>query len=239
MILDTEAHGTIPWSKISTVLLDMDGVLLDRGFDDWFFNEAVPEAFADQHHLTLDQAKKRVYRAYQQNQGELAWYDLIQWSKRLEVDILALTHQYRDRIRPRPQALDFLSILRKTELTVVLVTNADPPSLALKLKQTGIQPYFDYLLSSQTLGAAKESPDFWVALDLFFHKNGEEFKAEEAVMVEDTELILHASKAAGIGHQLHISTPCIGQKHKSSQDFPSIKNFSKEINALKELTPKR
>ena len=32
----------IDWSKIDTVLLDMDGTLLDLRFDNWFWQELIP-----------------------------------------------------------------------------------------------------------------------------------------------------------------------------------------------------
>src|SRR5882757_7567074 len=36
----------IDWSQIDTVLLDMDGTLLDLRFDNWFWQELIPRRYA-------------------------------------------------------------------------------------------------------------------------------------------------------------------------------------------------
>ena len=36
----------LDWTSIDTVLLDMDGTLLDLRFDNWFWQEHVPTHFA-------------------------------------------------------------------------------------------------------------------------------------------------------------------------------------------------
>ena len=50
----------LPWSQIRTVLLDMDGTLLDLRFDNHFWRELVPERYAERHSLPLDQARAEV-----------------------------------------------------------------------------------------------------------------------------------------------------------------------------------
>ncbi len=41
----------IDWDNIDTVLLDMDGTLLDLGFDNWFWQPHVPEQYPPSRHL--------------------------------------------------------------------------------------------------------------------------------------------------------------------------------------------
>ena len=41
----------LPWPEIHTVLLDMDGTLLDLRFDNHFWRELVPERYAERHGL--------------------------------------------------------------------------------------------------------------------------------------------------------------------------------------------
>ncbi len=48
----------IDWKKIDTVLLDMDGTLLDLNFDNHFWKEFVPLKYAQQKDLSLDAAKQ-------------------------------------------------------------------------------------------------------------------------------------------------------------------------------------
>ncbi|MDA3785912.1 MAG: hypothetical protein PF568_03340 [Deltaproteobacteria bacterium] len=43
----------IEWQKIDTVLLDMDGTLLDKHFDDYFWEEYVPEIYARQNKISI------------------------------------------------------------------------------------------------------------------------------------------------------------------------------------------
>ena len=42
----------IDWNAINTVLLDMDGTILDLHFDNYFWKEYVPQKYAEktQHH---------------------------------------------------------------------------------------------------------------------------------------------------------------------------------------------
>jgi FMN phosphatase YigB (HAD superfamily) len=46
-----------PWEAIDTVLLDMDGTLLDLRFDNYFWMEFLPERYAERHGLTPEQAR--------------------------------------------------------------------------------------------------------------------------------------------------------------------------------------
>lgn len=45
------------WNKINTVLLDMDGTLLDLNFDNHFWLEFVPQRYAQKNQLSLAAAK--------------------------------------------------------------------------------------------------------------------------------------------------------------------------------------
>ena len=44
-------HQSVDWSRIDDVLLDMDGTLLDRHFDNFFFEEELPRRYAVKHGL--------------------------------------------------------------------------------------------------------------------------------------------------------------------------------------------
>jgi 5'-nucleotidase len=45
------------WSQIDTVLLDLDGTLLDLAFDSRFWRQRVPEAWAQQRAITLKRVR--------------------------------------------------------------------------------------------------------------------------------------------------------------------------------------
>ncbi|NLD01354.1 MAG: haloacid dehalogenase, partial [Gammaproteobacteria bacterium] len=46
----------LPWAHIDTVLLDMDGTLLDLHFDNFFWLKYLPQCYAEKNNLSLAQA---------------------------------------------------------------------------------------------------------------------------------------------------------------------------------------
>ena len=69
------------WEDIDTVLLDMDGTLLDLHFDNHFWLEYVPQRYAEQHGISLDAAKQELMQRYRQVEGTLDWYCVDYWSR--------------------------------------------------------------------------------------------------------------------------------------------------------------
>ena len=41
-----EASSAVDWESVDTVLLDMDGTILDLRFDNWFWLELIPRRYA-------------------------------------------------------------------------------------------------------------------------------------------------------------------------------------------------
>jgi len=48
------------WSEISTVLLDMDGTILDLHFDTHFWLEHLPMRYSEKTGISLEQAKEKL-----------------------------------------------------------------------------------------------------------------------------------------------------------------------------------
>jgi 5'-nucleotidase len=211
----------LKWPQIKTVLLDMDGTLLDLNFDNVFFLNTVPKAYASKSGLSFDAAKESVLSTYQKVAGTLAWYDLDHWSRELGMDIPLLKEEVAHLIQVHPHVLDFLQLLKKRELPTHLVTNAHGRSIDLKMARTPIGKYLDTVISSHDLGYAKEQPGFWSAL-----QEKIPFDPETTLLVDDSEPVLTAAKNYGIKHLRHISAPSSKLENKPSEDFTSIAGFS-------------
>ena len=66
----------IDWNKVDTVLLDMDGTLLDLNFDNHFWKEFVPLKFAEKQGLSIEAAKQQLEPRFKSMEGKLEWYCL-------------------------------------------------------------------------------------------------------------------------------------------------------------------
>lgn len=209
-----------PWQKIDTVLLDMDGTLLDLHFDNHFWLNLIPQELAKQQGVTEQQATQIVKQAYQNVAGTLDWYCLDYWQNKFNLDIMALHHLLLDRIQLRQDSLPFLKALKSQSKHRLLVTNAHPKSLHLKLSHTGLEQELDAVVSSHELGYPKEAPEFWE--HLFKQYN---LQPQRCLFIDDNETILTAAKNAGVKHLLGIANPDSKQAHKEFDDFPAIHDY--------------
>ena len=206
---------------IQFVLLDMDGTLLDRYFDDYFWEHLVPETYAEKHNITFGKAKDELMNLYRIHEGTLNWTDLDFWSKELDLDIPALKEQIRHLIEVHPHVEEFLRMLRRTRKKIFLVTNAHYKAVDLKLKKTRIGKYFDSVLSSFDAGYPKESLEFWREAE---KRLG--FDKEKSLLIDDTEEILKTAKEYGIKHVLYKAKASSNMNPTPSKDFPSIFDFN-------------
>ncbi len=94
------AMPTLPWSAIDTVLLDMDGTLLDLHFDNHFWLEHLPQRYAERNGLSRAEADAVLEPLFREHAGQLNWYCLDFWSRELDLSIRELKHF---RLRPAAQ----------------------------------------------------------------------------------------------------------------------------------------
>ncbi len=210
----------IDWTRIRTVFLDMDGTLLDLYFDNHFWREHMPRRYAEYHGLDEALARERLDAHYARHAGTLNWYCLDFWSSELALDIVQLKEEVVHLIAVRPDVPAFLRALRESGRRVVMVTNAHPKSLDLKMRETGIDSYFDALISSHQVGLPKEHPDFWQALQAI-----EPFDAQHTLFVDDSLPVLKSAEAYGIAHLLAIANPDSRQPDKDCGPFQAITSF--------------
>ncbi|MBL4795702.1 MAG: GMP/IMP nucleotidase [Pseudomonadales bacterium] len=209
------------WDDIETVLLDMDGTLLDLHFDNHFWLVHVPARFATENNLTLEEAQSLLFTLFDKQKGSLNWYCLDYWSDTLKLDIPALKQEVSDLIRIRPKVIPFLSWLSESKHTVYLVTNAHQKSLALKLEKTGIAPYFDKLYCSHDFDAPKESQAFWRRFQKHTH-----FDNSSTVLIDDSESVLKSAQLFGIQHLLSIEQPDSKVSPREPGEFPAVSCYS-------------
>jgi putative hydrolase of the HAD superfamily len=194
------------WAHIDSVLLDLDGTLLDLHYDNYFWREFVPARYAQNRSLSLTDAKAKLLPRMLELQGTLEWYCVDFWSRELDLDILALKTELRHLIKLRPGARSFLSYLQTRPQRVILATNAHLKSVELKFQQTGLAPLFDRVITSHELGHPKEEQAFWRKLQLL-----EAFDPRRTLFIDDNLPVLEAAACYGIGHLLAVSRPDLTQ----------------------------
>lgn len=208
----------IDWHHIDTVLLDMDGTLLDLAYDNWFWLQHVPQEYARANRMRPDEAHKLIAEWIHRHHGTLNWYCLDFWSDELKLDIAAMKRHTQERIAVRPGTLEFLDRLKASGRTVILATNAHRGALDVKLDRSGIRPYFNEIVSSHDYGAAKETAGFWEAL-----QQHHPFTPGAALFIDDSLPVLHAADHYGIGHLACIRHPDSSQPPRASTDpYPGI-----------------
>ena len=211
----------LPWPEIRTVLLDMDGTLLDLRFDNHFWRELVPERYAERHGLSLAQARAEVKARTQAIEGTLNWYCLDYWTQDLALDIVALKREIEHLIAVHPHVVEFLDALRLAGKRVVLVTNAHQDSLALKMEKTQLAGHFDALICAHDLGLVKEQPAFWPQL-----QKVEPFDPATTLLVDDNMDILRTAQDYGIAYLVSALRPDSANPPRAPDGFPAIHDFS-------------
>jgi len=205
------------WSRLDTVLLDLDGTLLDLAFDSNFWGERVPAAWAHRRAISLEQARAELRPRFAACEGTLDWYCVEYWSRELELDIRALKQDVAHGIRWLPGAREFLQRVRVLGKRLVLITNAHPTTLAIKDQRTEVISYFDAGFSSHGFGAPKEDPRFWREL-----AKVENFAPERSLFVDDSLSVLRAARAAGLGLIFAVRKPDSSGAARMQQEFPAV-----------------
>ena len=215
------AAPRLPWAGIDTVLLDMDGTLLDLHYDNHFWQVYVPEKFAERHGLPPEEAHAECFRRYNAKAGTLQWYCVDYWTEQLELDIVRLKEELAHLIAVHPDVTEFLAALKAAGKRVVLVTNAHRKSLNLKMERTGLAIHFDALHVSHEYGLAKEEPAFWGAL-----RATEPFDPARTLLVDDSLPVLRSARRYGIAHLRAVLRPDTRLPDKDVGEFAAIRRFA-------------
>ncbi|HLF85893.1 MAG TPA: HAD-IA family hydrolase [Nitrospiria bacterium] len=214
-------NSLVDWREIDHILLDMDGTLLDKEFDDYFWEELVPLEYAKKHALPFERAREELLSRYRQYLGELAWTDLDFWSRELDIDIPRLKEDASCLIGLDPTAIDFLQFLKGLKKSVSLVTNAHWKTIEIKLRKTNIDEHLDRIISAFDIGMPKEKVLFWERL-----RQRIGFEKEKTLLIDDNEDVLRSAREYGLRYILQKAQTSIKDPSQSTTDFNSITDFS-------------
>jgi GMP/IMP 5'-nucleotidase len=210
----------IDWDQIDTVLLDMDGTLLDLSFDNFFWMQHLPNIYAQKHGISQEHSSATLVDKFSGNQGTLAWYCLDHWSEQLGLDIPALKRELQHMVSLRPHVIEFLSRLHASDRDLVLVTNAHRKTLEIKMDQVDITGWFDRVVVSHDLQAPKEQQAFWHRL-----QDLHPFDPAHTLLIDDTEAVLDSAQDYGIAHLLTLLQPDSRRQQRIDTRFPGIHHF--------------
>lgn len=216
----------IDWTRIDTVMFDMDGTLLDLAFDNFFWREAVIDAWADSQQVSREYAIQHLKPIFKAQEGCLNWYSLPYWSELLQLDLQSLKAHHSDLISLRAGVPALLNNLQSHGKKLWLVTNAHPQALQIKLQKTGLGDFFKTIISSHQHGYAKEQIDFWHSI---YKTNS--FTPARTLMIDDSEPVLHAAQAFGL-HVLGIEQPDSQLPARENLHHPTIRDWSELVDGL-------
>ena len=219
----------VNWQEINTVLLDMDGTLLDLYFDNYFWREHVPQRYAEKHEMSVDDAKSTLFPLFRNKEGTMDWYCVDYWSDELKLDIAMLKKEVDHLIAIHPYVIEFLDKLQSMNKTVALVTNAHQKSIELKMRRTRLGDRLDRVICSHDLGMPKETADFWARL-----QHEEAFDPQRTLFIDDSLAVLRAAHAYGIRYLLAILLPDSGSCAGTRVAVPhhSTRRISEQMESL-------
>lgn len=213
----------IDWQQIDTVILDLDGTLIDLYFDHYFWKHQVPMAYAQKFQLSLEQSRQQLKQRYDAIEFSMNWYCLDFWAKTLDLPLRELLTAQAPFVKVRSDVFPFLKTLRKMGKKIILLTDSHPFSLQVKLNVCELAPYFDLCLSSHTFNAPKVEQTLWHNLQAAHY-----FNPGRTLFIDDTQKVLDSAKQFGIAYTIGVENPdsTMGnnrfENHLSTQDYRSL-----------------
>lgn len=216
------------WANIDTVLLDMDGTLLDLNFDNHFWIEYLPKVYAEKKQIPFEVADAYCKNLFKSAEGTLNWYCIDHWTEQLGMDIELLKQEVDHLIAVHPHVTEFLDLLAKAGKRRVLVTNAHQKVLHLKMQKTQLHDRLDASWCSHEFSLPKEDLRFWDAL-----QTKEPFDKTRTLFVDDSKSVLKSASGYGIRYLLEILAPDTQRAVRQAGDYPAANDFDALIPGLR------
>ena len=208
------------WNTIDTVLLDMDGTLLDLNFDNHFWQRHLPQRYAEHHGRDHEEVRSELMARFKAHEGTLPWYSVDFWTRELALDLMVLKEEVAHLIDIHAGVPEFLAAARTGGKRVLLVTNAHHKSLTLKMARTGLSVHFDAMITSHELGLPKEDVAFWDVL-----REVHPFDPQRTLLVDDTISVLESADRYGIAELRAICRPDTCQPARLPTRFSALGSF--------------
>jgi putative hydrolase of the HAD superfamily len=215
----------VNWDTVDKVFLDMDGTLLDLNFDNYFWQEHVPQRYAEANDMDLERAKHVLFGLYREAEGTINWYCVDYWTDRLGLNIALLKQEVDHLIAVHPFVVPFLDRVRALDKQAVLVTNAHQKSLNLKMNRTQLGGHLDAIVCAHDFGAPKEEQSFWEQL-----QSQRPFDPTRTLLIDDSLAVLRSARKYGITNLLAVFQPDTKRPPKDVEEFEAIRSF-------REITP--
>ncbi len=219
------AFSVFPWAHVDDVLLDMDGTLLDRHFDNFFFEEELPRRYAAQQNLSNQEARDHLMVMYRSVEGDLKWTDLDYWSQRVGMDVVGMHRELAGLIDFLPDAREFLVRLRTLGKRITILTNAHQAGVSVKAAKTGLDRYVDRIVNASDVGYLKMRLEYWPVCRRLVG-----FEPKRSLYIDDDESCLIAAQQFGIGYLFHRSKSSSQRPPEPSSRFSSIETFATLLN---------
>ncbi len=213
-------HHVFDWSQIDDVLLDMDGTLLDRHFDNFFFEEELPRRYAALNRLSFEESRDCLMSMYRSVEGQLEWTDLHYWTKRVGIDVVAMHKELDHLIGFLPGAVEFLQYLKQLGKRATVLTNAHESGVSIKVAKTGLDRHVDRIVNAFEVGYLKMRHEYWPSCQRLVG-----FNPKRSLYIDDDEGCLTAAQQFGIGHLYHSAKSSSRLPPQPSAQFPSIETF--------------
>ena len=210
----------VEWSEVDTVLLDLDGTLIDLYCDNFLWNRRLPEVLAATRGIGVSAAREYLYGQTRGVPRSIDYYSLDYWSRYTGLDIVGLHRELSHLIEYRANVPLFLRTVRASGRRAVLVTNAHPKSLAVKDERLDLTVELDAHYSAHDFGFPKQYREFWSAL-----ASRETYDPSRALFIDDDTDVLAAARESGVSQVLCVAQPDSRASKRSDLPFPALDDF--------------